>query len=46
MPIDRLALNNFLMFKDDSFDEDFIGGINVLIGANATGKTTLDLLQN
>jgi len=26
---------------EDSFDESFIDGINILIGANATGKTSI-----
>jgi len=47
MTIDRLSLNDFMMFTGRkeasarSFDESFINGINVFIGTNATGKSTL-----
>ena len=44
MTIDQLILKNFLMFAGNGlgvFDETFIDGINVFVGANATGKTTL-----
>jgi len=47
MTIDRLTLRNFLLFTGnkeksfDSFDEHFINGINVFIGENGTGKSTL-----
>lgn len=40
MTIDCLNLRNFLMFTG-SFNEEFVDGINVFIGANATGKSTL-----
>lgn len=40
MKINRIKLEDFLVFKD-SFSVDFCDGINVLIGANATGKSTL-----
>jgi predicted ATP-dependent endonuclease of OLD family len=45
MKINRVSLSNFLTFTENSvngsFSEDFNEGINVLIGANATGKSTL-----
>ena len=45
MKINKLSLNNFLTFTGNfvagSFCEDFNESINVLIGANATGKSTL-----
>jgi putative ATP-dependent endonuclease of OLD family len=40
MAIDRVEIKDFLVFKGD-FVCDFCPGVNVLIGANATGKTTL-----
>jgi AAA15 family ATPase/GTPase len=40
MAIDRLEIKDFLVFKDD-FATDFSPGVNVLIGGNGTGKTTL-----
>jgi len=40
MPINRVEINDFLVFKN-SFTADFCNGINVLIGSNGTGKTTL-----
>ena len=45
MKINRVSLSNFLTFTgnsvDGSFCEDFNKGMNVIIGANATGKSTL-----
>jgi len=42
MTIDWLGIKNFLMFAGQKgFEENFIDGINVFIGENATGKTTL-----
>jgi len=35
--VQRLSLENFTAFEQATFD--FCPGINVLIGANATGKT-------
>ncbi|MDR1136901.1 MAG: AAA family ATPase [Synergistaceae bacterium] len=40
MAIDRVEIKDFLVFRD-KFATDFCPGVNVLIGANATGKTTL-----
>jgi AAA15 family ATPase/GTPase len=40
MAIDRVELKDFLVFKG-GFTMNFCSGINVLIGANATGKTTI-----
>jgi len=40
MAINRVEINDFLVFKG-AFEADFCPGINVLIGGNATGKTTL-----
>jgi AAA15 family ATPase/GTPase len=40
MAIDRVEIKDFLVFKGE-FAVDFCPGVNVLIGANATGKTTL-----
>ena len=40
MAINRIELNDFLVFQGD-FAADFCSGVNVLIGGNATGKTTL-----
>ena len=40
MAINRVEINDFLVFKG-KFEADFCPGINVLFGANATGKTTL-----
>ncbi|MDR1580783.1 MAG: AAA family ATPase [Synergistaceae bacterium] len=40
MAIDRVEIKDFLVFKGE-FVCDFCPGVNVLIGANATGKTTL-----
>ena len=40
MAIDRIEIKDFLVFKD-VFDMDFCSGVNVIIGGNATGKTTL-----
>ena len=37
MKIENLKLKNFTVFEDVSFD--FCGGINVLVGANGTGKS-------
>jgi AAA15 family ATPase/GTPase len=40
MAINRVEIKDFLVFKGE-FAVDFCPGVNVLIGANATGKTTL-----
>lgn len=40
MAINRVEINDFLVFKG-SFTADFCNGVNVLIGSNGTGKTTL-----
>ena len=40
MVIDRVEINDFLVFKGN-FAVDFCPDINVLIGRNGTGKTTL-----
>jgi AAA15 family ATPase/GTPase len=40
MAINRVEIKNFLVFKGD-FAIDFCPGVNVIIGGNATGKTTL-----
>ncbi|MDR1961517.1 MAG: AAA family ATPase [Gracilibacteraceae bacterium] len=40
MAINRVEIKDFLVFKGD-FAVDFCPGVNVLIGGNATGKTTL-----
>ena len=40
MAIDRMEIRNFLVFKGE-FTASFCPGINVLIGGNGTGKTTL-----
>jgi predicted ATPase len=40
MAISRVEIKDFLVFKGD-FAVDFCPGVNVLIGGNATGKTTL-----
>jgi len=40
MAINRVEIKNFLVFKGE-FAADFCPGINVIIGGNATGKTTL-----
>ncbi|MDR1482654.1 MAG: AAA family ATPase [Synergistaceae bacterium] len=40
MAIDRAKIKDFLVFKGE-FAVNFCRGVNVLIGANATGKTTL-----
>jgi AAA15 family ATPase/GTPase len=40
MAINRVEIKDFLVFKGE-FTMDFCLGVNVLIGANATGKTTL-----
>ena len=40
MAITRIKIKDFLVFKG-TFDTDFCDGINVLIGENGTGKTTL-----
>ncbi len=41
MAIDRILLKDFLMFTGQEFEASFIDGVNVFIGANATGKSTL-----
>jgi AAA15 family ATPase/GTPase len=40
MAIERVEVKDFLVFKGD-FAADFCPGVNVLIGGNGTGKTTL-----
>ena len=40
MAINRVELTDFLVFKND-FSTDLCEGINVFIGSNGTGKTTL-----
>jgi len=40
MAIDRVEIKDFLVFKGE-FAADFCPGVNVLIGGNGTGKTTL-----
>jgi AAA15 family ATPase/GTPase len=40
MAIGRVEIKDFLVFKGE-FAVEFCPGVNVLIGANATGKTTL-----
>jgi AAA15 family ATPase/GTPase len=40
MAIDRVEITDFLVFKGE-FAMDFCQGVNVLIGGNGTGKTTL-----
>jgi AAA15 family ATPase/GTPase len=40
MPISRLKIENFLAFKGE-FAINFCSNVNVLIGSNCTGKTTL-----
>ncbi|MDR1898222.1 MAG: AAA family ATPase [Prevotellaceae bacterium] len=40
MPINRIEIKDFLVFRDE-FTMDFCPGINIIIGTNATGKTTL-----
>jgi predicted ATPase len=40
MAINRVEIKDFLVFKGD-FAVDFCPGVNVIIGGNATGKTTL-----
>jgi len=40
MAITKVEIRDFLVFKDE-FATDFSNGVNVLIGGNATGKTTL-----
>lgn len=40
MAITRVEIKDFLVFKGE-FTADFCKGVNVLIGANGTGKTTL-----
>jgi len=40
MAINRVELKDFLVFKG-GFSTDFCSGVNVLIGGNGTGKTTL-----
>ena len=40
MAINRVEIKDFLVFKGE-FALDFCPGVNVLIGGNATGKTTL-----
>jgi AAA15 family ATPase/GTPase len=40
MAIDHVEIKDFLVFKGE-FATDFCPGVNVIIGGNATGKTTL-----
>ena len=40
MAITKIEINDFLVFKND-FTATFSEGVNVVIGGNATGKTTL-----
>ena len=40
MAINRVEINDFLVFKG-KFECEFCSGVNVLIGVNGTGKTTL-----
>jgi AAA15 family ATPase/GTPase len=40
MAINKIEIKDFLAFRDE-FIVDFCPGINIIIGANATGKTTL-----
>jgi AAA15 family ATPase/GTPase len=40
MAIERIEIKDFLVFKGD-FSADFCPGVNVFIGGNGTGKTTL-----
>ena len=40
MAIKRIEVKDFLVFKGE-FTVDFCPGVNVIIGGNATGKTTL-----
>ena len=40
MPINRIEIRDFMVFKG-RFTADFCPGVNVLIGGNGTGKTTL-----
>jgi len=40
MAVNRVELKDFLVFKGE-FAADFCPGVNVLIGGNGTGKTTL-----
>jgi len=40
MPINRVEVKDFLVFRGE-FATDFCPGVNVLIGGNGTGKTTL-----
>jgi AAA15 family ATPase/GTPase len=40
MAIERIEINDFLVFKGE-FSADFCPGVNVFIGGNGTGKTTL-----
>jgi AAA15 family ATPase/GTPase len=40
MAITRVEIQDFLVFKDE-FAVDFCPGVNVIIGGNGTGKTTL-----
>ena len=40
MAINRVEIKDFLVFKGE-FATDFCPGVNIIIGGNATGKTTL-----
>ena len=40
MAIDRVEIKDFLVFKDE-FEAEFCEGVNVFIGGNGKGKTTL-----
>ena len=39
MPLERLHLNNFRLFKDNLFELG--GGANLILGKNGTGKTSI-----
>ena len=40
MAINRIEIKDYLVFKGE-FAMDFVPGMNIIIGGNATGKTTL-----
>jgi AAA15 family ATPase/GTPase len=40
VPINRVEIKDFLVFKGE-FNADFCPGVNIIIGGNGTGKTTL-----
>ena len=41
MAIQWIKIQNLLAFQNDAFSLSFCDGVNVLIGENGTGKTTL-----